>query len=365
MGERSRIIHALGYEAAREATIGGAFLRRRSEKILGTVEQLARSSTDPYDQAWLHLSLGTTAYARGRWRVAREHCDAAVAIWRERCTGVSWQIATGEIFAVTALAHMGELGELTQRLPRLLADAENRGDVYATTGLRTGMLNLLWLIQDQPDQARVQTEEAIAAWRMPVFHAEHYLHLLASVQIDLYLGDGLSAWRRVVDTWPKVRRGHFLRMEMWRVELFHLRARAALGAAAALGGGAGGSSRREIARLLRVASRDARRVARNSQPSAGPFAAMIRAGVAQMRGRPAAASTELTGAIAGFEQADMALYRSAAEYWSGALAGGADGREHMGRAERYLCDEGVRDVRRMMAVLAPGSLRTPSTMTVG
>jgi tetratricopeptide (TPR) repeat protein len=352
LGERSRIIHALGYEAARVATIGGRFFRRRSQRILGTVVGLAREAREPYDLAWVHLSVGTTAYAGGRWKEAQDECEAALAIFRQRCTGARWETFIAEVFAVTALAHRGELRALAGRLSAMLADARDRGDRFAAVSLQIGMLNLLWLAQDAPDEARAQLAEAIAMLPADIFHVQHYLHTLAAAHIDLYTGDGAAAWRRVVEAWPKMRRSQLLRMEMFRVEGYHLRARAALAAAAAAPD-AHVAERWSRQRLLGIAAADARRIAHCDMPSATPFAAAIRGGVAHLAGRPAEAVFELGRAAAGFEQAGMALHRAAADVRVGQLVGGRAGLERAARGESVLRGEDVRDPAALVDVLLP------------
>jgi len=347
LGERSRIIHALGYEAARGATIGGRYFRRRSQRILDTVQELARETPKPYDLAWVHGSIGTTAYTDGRWRTAQDECETAAAIWRRECTGVRWETFIGDIFSLTALAHRGEMRALAARLPTQLTDARARGDQYAAIALQVGVLNLLWLAQGQPAQARAHLEEALAALPSEIFHVQHYLHALAAVNVELYVRDAAASWRLVVATWPRIRRAQLLRMEMFRVEGYHLRARAALAAAAAAPGRLGAR------RLLRLATADARRIARSEMPSAAPFAAAIRGGVAHLCDRPAQAVAEFDRAAAGFERAGMALYRAAAEMRAGTLAGGEAGCERVTTAEAAMRAEDVTDPGAMAAVLAP------------
>ena len=352
LGERSRIIHALGYEAARGATIGGRFFRRRSQRILDVVQDLERETREPYDRAWVRLSIGTTAYADGQWLAARDECEAAATIWRQECTGVRWETFIGDVFALTARAHRGEIRALATGLPPELADARARGDRYAAVALMVGMLNLLPLAQGHPEHARALLDEARAALPSDIFHVQHYLHALASVHIDLYVGDATTAWGRIVATWPKVKRAHLLRMEMFRVEGYHLRARAALGAAA--DAFRGSRSRRWTgSRLLRLATADARRIARSDMPSAAPFAATIRGGVEHLCGRREEALAEYERAAAGFDRAGMALYRAAAEMRAGTLAGGETGRARAAAAEAAMRAEDIIDPGAIVAVLAP------------
>src|SRR5690606_41631104 len=60
------------------------------------------------------------------------------------------------------------------------------------------------------------------------------IYYVTTVDCDLYLNDGLSAWRRTVQTWPSHRQEFFLSLTFVRDDLLRTRARAALAAALAL-----------------------------------------------------------------------------------------------------------------------------------
>jgi hypothetical protein len=126
---------------------------------------------------------GRQRHFAARWRSAREECDASVALLRERCRGVAWEIVTGDSFAITALAHMGELRELSRRLPEAIRDGDQRGDLYAASSLRMGMPGLLWLADRPRDAIRwPRGDRVLAAGNVLV---QHYLHLIATVHAAL------------------------------------------------------------------------------------------------------------------------------------------------------------------------------------
>jgi hypothetical protein len=350
-GDRSHAIRGLGLEAIREAALGTRFFVRRSEKLIRQAAELARGSDDPHDEAWLRYCVGASAYFAARWRSAREECDASVALLRERCRGVAWEIVTGDSFAITALAHMGELRELSRRLPEAIRDGDQRGDLYAASSLRMGMPGLLWLAQDRPRDAITLADEAIAYWPPGTFLVQHYLHLISTVHAALYLGDARDAWRRVSEAWPRVRRSFIPNsVAVARVELRNLRARAALAAAAAGDGGPGWTRRR----LARLVAASARRLARERLPSAPPYASMLRAGLAALGDRDAEAGALLARAAHGFADAGMALLRAAAEHRLGVLEGGDTGAARQRASEEWMRGQDVRDPAAMLAVLAPG-----------
>jgi hypothetical protein len=360
LGERGHLVRALGWEAAKSVQLGGRRMRRRAARILAVVERLA-ADADPYHRAWLHITRGTTAYEAAEWRRAHEECDAGLRIFRDHCTGVTWERVTFEAFSLSALAHMGELRALASRLPAAIGDADERGDVYAAIGLRAGVLSFVWLAQDRPGYARQQADDAIARWpATATFHVQHYLHLIAAVHTDLYRGDAWRAWRRMVEAWPRLRRALFLRLESPAIELRNLRARAALAAAAVTPGGlpiggAPADRRWPRARLLRVARREARRLARADLPTGRPFARLIGAGIARIEGRAADAAQGFAAAASDLAALDMGLYAAAARMRAGALAGGAAGAWRARECAAWMREQDIRDPAAMAAVLCPVS----------
>jgi hypothetical protein len=250
---------------------------------------------------------------------------------------------------------MGELRELGRQLPTAIDDAEARGDAYACTGLRMGMPSLVWLAQDRPDDVRELAEREVARWPRDKFLVQHYLHLLAATQADLYSGAGWAAWQRVCAAWPRVRRSSLLNVAIARVDLHYLRARAALAAAATQPGpGAIGAELAPAwprARLLREAQAEARRLQKDRMPAAGIFAGFIRSAIAIADGRTDAAIADVCSAADSSATADMGLYAAAARMRLGMLRGGDEGRAVQQAAQAWMSGQGVTNPAAMAAML--------------
>ena len=353
-GARPHLIRGFSVELTKRAQLGWPW-DRGNARMLAEIEALIPGSSDPYDHAWRHFAHGCPAYEQAAWRTAHEECLAGAAMLRARCTGVTWEVVTFEAFALSALGHMGELGILAQRLPEALADADARGDAYAAIGFAAGVLNLIWLAQDRPQHARQLIDEALARWPLAEsFHIQHYLHLIAAVHIDLYLGDGWAAWRRMVEAWPGLRRAMFVAMEGTGVELHNLRARAALAAACAGPDAAGTPDPRwPRPRLLRAAAKDAAWLARRRPASARPFATLIRAGIAAAQGDTANAVARFAEAAAAFDAVEMKLYAAAARYREGTLRGGEEGERLQQQAMQWMHTQGVQKPAAMAAIFSP------------
>ena len=305
-GERDRLIRALGVEAAYLSSIGGRHRWDKADELGRVLVELAAGTRDAYAGAYASFALGATAFFAGAWREAVARCDEAARRFRDECAGAAWEQATSVGFAHAALAYLGEIGELSARLPRALAMVDERGDVYGAAVLRTGLNTVGLLAEGKTAEVRRLADEGLARWTRTGYHAQHYMHLVAVAQADLYDGDGEGAWTRVSEAWPDLTGAGYLRLSYVRVEARHLRARAALAA--------GGPTR------IAVAMREARALARETFPSAPGFAAGVRAGLAARAGDAREARAELAAAETAFSAAGMALHARAARW----LAGGAD-----------------------------------------
>src|SRR2546426_8087441 len=89
---------------------------------------------------------------------------------------------------------------------------------------------------------------------------------LAENQIDLYVGDAASARARLAANWAALRRSMLLRIQMFRIEAHHLRARCALAFA---------RHAPSPEPYLREAERDAQRVAREQMLWSNPLADLL------------------------------------------------------------------------------------------
>jgi hypothetical protein len=89
---------------------------------------------------------------------------------------------------IWALMYLGELGEVSRRVPALLADARSRGNLYLAPELCTRS-NYAWLAADDPDEGEREKIETIARWSHKGFHRQHYSAMLARAQTALYRGN--------------------------------------------------------------------------------------------------------------------------------------------------------------------------------
>jgi serine/threonine protein kinase len=343
-GEPYRVARALAIEAGFAATSGGPN-RARAEAIGATARQLAGEleHSHPHALGLSMMMIGMNAYLMGEWAAALRDCDAAERILLDRCTGVLWELTNTRRFALSSLVFMGRVAELGRRTPGLLADARERGNLYAETDLRTRLMTLSWLAQGKPELAAADADDALARWTQRGFHLQHYNHLLGVTQCDLYRGDAPAALARIDRTWPALSRSLLLRIQALRAEILHARGRAML---AALGHSRAAST----AAIARIAGQlDDEQMAWTA-----PLAGLLRAGLHARDRQPEHCRSALEQAARGFDAADMGLHAAAARQRLGALVAGAEGAALCAQAAHFFEAQAIADPQAFTRMVAPG-----------
>ena len=342
-GEPFRVARGLAFEAAQSASRGGT-ARKRSMLIAQQAEAIAQRVGHPHAIGLSIWASGVCSYLNGNWRTAAELCERAAEILRDQCTGVTWELSIAHRFMFSSMIYLGEIGEVSRRVPVMLAAALDQGNVFAATDLRT-RLNLIWLAADDPNRAREEVIEALKAWPHEGFHLQHYSAMLALAQIELYTGDTEVVWKHLQGQWPALENSLLLRIQVLRIEAMHLQARAAL---ATSGNGKNHGQR------LKVAEKMAGRIEREKMAWASPFVSLIRAGIANRRGEKNAAAALLSEAAAAFSSLDMQLHASASKRRLGETLGGETGEQLVKEANLWMLSQKIRNPEAMMRMLAPG-----------
>ncbi len=299
-GEPRRVLRALTLEASYSAT-GGTRTAQRTARIVANVRDLGdRFSDEPLAQGWALSGQGIPAFLEGRWKEAYELCAAAATVLRERCAGQAFALDSVSFYSLGALMHLGELKELGRRIPALLDEAVQRGDRYAMTQLRSGVLSIAWLARGDPAGARREADDAITHWSKRGTHLPHFLDVLAQGQIDLYEGRPRAAYARVCDRWPALEKAFLLRVQFIRVKMLELRGRAALSVAC--------TAASDTEAYLREAERCAADIATEETRWGAPLGTLLRASALAARGTSAEVASLLALADAGFTAEHMSLH---------------------------------------------------------
>jgi serine/threonine protein kinase len=343
-GEPYRVARSLALEVPFVATAGGPS-RARVADLLRAAEPIARRTGHPHAEGLVRAATGVAEFLVGRWNKSLLALDEAEAVFRERCTNTAWEQGSAVTFGIWALWFLGDLLELGRRLPRRLREAEERGDRVVATNLRTCVANGYWLLQNDPGEARRQAEDAIQSWSKEGFHLQHVYDLIARTQVDLYEGNDRAAHRRLLESWSGLSTSLALRIQVIRVILTDLRARAAIASA---------RSAHDRTPLIRLAAEAAHSLEAESMDWIDPIAASVRAGISAVERDFDGARAALDRAIRGFVAADMKLFAAAARRRYGEVLGGDEGTVIAAEATRWMREQGVIDPARMVEALVPG-----------
>ncbi|HVZ87780.1 MAG TPA: AAA family ATPase, partial [Polyangia bacterium] len=334
-GEPYRVSRGIAGEAAYAAAQGDD---GRARKLLAEAGEIASSLDHPHATGIVSLMSGLAAHLSGRFADSLDHLVAAERIFRDRCVGAAWELNAVRHFTLECLYYLGALDRFRQSAAEGLKEARDRGSVYASTTLRIGLANAVWLLGDDPARARREVHEAMAVWSAQGYHIQHWYQLIADTQIDLYEGDGAGAHRRFEEGWPALRRSLLLQMQHTRNVALHLRGRAALAGALASDG-----STREA--RLRVARGSSRKIAPRGWGAA--MTTLLEAGIARAEHRDAEATAGLGRAIEQTGSHGLALFQAAARVAAG------DGEAAAG--ERWMQAAGVQAPRALARMLVPGA----------
>jgi tetratricopeptide (TPR) repeat protein len=339
-GEPFRIARALCGEACYWAAEGG----RAEERTAGLMRQAFVACDMVHTPEALGIasfSAGSVAMMEGRWRRARDHLVVADTIYREQCTGVTCEIDSVDVDLLISLAYLGEFKELGQRVRAYVREAEQRGDLYGATLMRTSEPNLAWLADDDPAGARREADTARKGYSTKAVIMESYLDPLAQARIDLYLGDTARAWERVCACWRSLKKQLLDKVQMFRIVVYNLRGTVALAE----------SARRP--ELLSQAARDARNLRSEGVPWALGLGMLLEAGLSAAKGDEAGALARYGHAALQLDEADMAFHAACARWRQGELMGGDAGRSLVGRAQAFAAAQAIRDPMRFRGLIAP------------
>jgi serine/threonine protein kinase len=342
-GEPLRIARALLWEAAQVANEGGPGLPR-AQILVETARPIVDQINTPYVHGLLALVRGILAFHAGRWKTGVELHEQAGSIFREQCTGVAWELGQANAFLLWCVSWMGELADMSRRSAAILTEANDKGDLFTAANLGSYIEPLARLADDEPEAAQRVIDDSIRQWSREEYNLQHFTGLMGFTYVDLYRGDGSSAYGRHLQQWSAIKKSLLLHAQICRVSLAELRARSALAVAA----------RADDPRpLLRDADYWARRLEREKMPYAAALAKPLRAGAAALRGDKRGAARLLAEAAKAFEAVNMGLFAAAARRRLGELQTGDEGRALVDRAGAWMASQKIKNPTRMTAAMIP------------
>jgi tetratricopeptide (TPR) repeat protein len=365
VGEPVRVARALATEAAFRAT-GGPTAARAVEPLLDRANALARDANDPHARAHAALGAAIVALQSSRWEVARARYEEAEQILREQCVGVAWELTLCQVGRLAALHFLGDLRELTAAVPRLIHEAERRGDLFASTRFRLGYFNLAWLTAGDVDSARRAIDTALRGWPRKGFTTMDFFAIIAKVQLALFDGSPHEAWQELEAPWSELAGSRLLGLELVRIQAHFLRARAALRALEAPKPPSGATD----------AARDAvRQLAREEAPWARS-AADLCTGALQLLDKDLSGTARSLGRAAeDFSAAGMKLFAACTRMHLARLQDPSASERTRLQVVAYFDEQRVAFPERFASMVAPGfsrlyasepdAARVPSTRRTG
>ena len=160
-GDPFRVARGMAIESAARNAIPTS--RTRSRTLAERSKELALAVGHPHAVALSILAGGMMAVAAGEWRKTLILSEDALAILRNQCVGVTWELNMAQNLVIWALMYLGEIGDVSRRVPALLAEARSTGNAYIETELCTRS-NYVWLAADDPDEGERVAMESIGRW---------------------------------------------------------------------------------------------------------------------------------------------------------------------------------------------------------
>jgi hypothetical protein len=343
-GEPHRIARALAIEVGYRF-FAGSKGQKSTRAALAVAEALAeRLGNPPNLQGQGALMTGIGGILEGRWNDARNLLSKAETILTERCSGVGWEISSARIMHLWSLWYLGEMKAIAARLPNILREAEERGDLYAATSYRTFFVPMAQLAADDVVGATEGVSHVLDRWSQQGFHFQHYCRFFAGVQLKLYRGDYERALELCEQQWASLKASFILSAQQNKVEALHFLGRAELARGRQL----------KDDRLVKRALKRARSIRREKSGWGDGLAALLEAGAAWARGQAAVADRLLEEGIRQLERREMALFVAASRRALGEVRGGERGAALIADADEAFAALGIVNPARMAAMLAPG-----------
>jgi serine/threonine protein kinase len=341
-GEPYRIGRALAWEAG-QVSNDGESAWPWTQQLLGAASSLAERLQDPYLHGLVAMARGIAEFTRGRWKTGRDYLRIADQIFREQCTGVTWERGQANSFMLWCVSYMGDFPDMACRSQALLDEAVEKGDLFTVANMSSFMEPLSLLAADEAEGAKQAIDKVTRQWSQGEYDLQTMLAMMGSTYVDLYRGEAEGAYQRTLQQWPALRKSLLLHAQLIRCVVPELRARSALGVAA---------SGKQVEPALRDAGYWAKRLQRERMPYATALATFLLAGIAAIRRQKEEAIRLLAAAAAQFDATDMSLFAAVARRRQGELLG-EQGRVMVEEANAWMLRQNIKNPSRMAQAYAP------------
>jgi serine/threonine protein kinase len=345
-GEPVRLVRALAYEAIFSSARGNR-AAKRTQKFMNLALLYAEKIGDPSAMSQALVASGIAHTVLGHWRKGAEILDRAETVIREKTSGLTYELRNAQSYALINHYVLGNLTLICERLPALLREAEETGDLLFLVNLKTGSAFIRDLARNEPELARREIREVMGRLPPEGFFPQRYLELAALCNIGLYRGDFQETWAFLLKRWKELNQSRLMFVQSIRITTLELRARLALALASEA------QEEPTRTRLLDQARRDTKALGREHIDYGSALALRLRAIEAGLTGRLEDAQGLAFLAETAFDACDMALHANIMKRGRGLLkcdSGGTLVRE----AEEWMQRQGIVTPARMTAMFLPG-----------
>ncbi len=199
----------------------------RARAFLNAAEAIAQKLDSPHLRGMIAMVRGAGFSMQGQWKQAQASLDQAETIFRNHCTGVTWERDTVHNFVLWALMQQGQFAELKRRWTVFYRESQDRGDLYAATMLTASYMTMINLAANEPVESEREFEAAVDR-HDGQFNLQHSSALESLIHLYLYRGDISRAWASLGTIWPEYSRSMLLGIKMIKIHMHELRGRTAL-----------------------------------------------------------------------------------------------------------------------------------------
>ena len=344
MGEPRRILAAMTIEAnnASGMSPGSAY----SLRILSSCDRMLEQRHDAVAEFYLGAAHGIRHFMTGDWSKARVQFESCIE-QSAGLTGMAWERGLVHFQLMWSLFYLGELAEMNRRIPPLLQEARDRGDLFTVSGLTLGLNNIVFLDRDGPERAEQEIRSVLSRWTVRGYHLQHYWALLSRVHVHLYDHRSEDTLELIQNDWKALKSSFLLHLPAIQSESLILLGRSLLARALTQQG----TLRRDS--LARVTGH-ATALLRGRAPWSRALGALLDAARQVQSGCEEPAHRQLGLAIEQLDACGMRLYAAAARIRLGRLKGGDAGGALVDQGRAFIRQQGVKNEPGMLQLLAPG-----------
>jgi len=349
-GDIRRVARGLSVLGGQLAAFGGSRFEWAT-RLVSEADVLARRSADPATIGLARLCRALVRFFEGEYEACTNELLSVEQYFLSHCRGMSWELATTRSFTCFSMRLGGRVRELCERFDLYTADADRTGDRYVATNLRTYQ-SIVWLIRDNPERARQDSEGILDAWPADMYQVQHFFYLYGRCEQALYCEKPEVAWQAILAEDSRLHRSTLLKVSGLRIENASICGRVALAMAEKVGV----DERRKFLRRVQQSVR----VLRKSEHQTGvAIGATLQAGLRWLS--PGSGSGQavlaLESAVATAEAAGAILVAESGRRWLGELLGGRRGEEMRARSNGWMVEQGIQNPARLAHLIAPGFRR--------